>query len=1062
MGNHSMRKTLVSNDLFVLSKALKQHLDTKDLFNRKIVVIPSNKLKTWVQQRLITNQNDVLINVEMIEIKQLTQLFEGIYCASFPFALGLYQMVYKKLKDLLSTDNRKTIYAELINYLNNLKNRSQYIEKLSLKLMKYFLEYGIYFDLAKKKNDHWQFHLLNEIYNEYELANPFKTLQETKPVIENIQQIHLFKIDYLPPLYHEALNKISERIDVYDYHYSFTNQYYDDALTDVEKIKMLRIYSSKKPHLDSYEEIKNSLSFNHPISSNWGKIAREYSKLFEEIEQEEQFTFPKSNTLLSTLQGEIFADSNSINQERALTDTDDSITFNRTHSKLREVEVLYDFICGHIQNHHYTPQDFLILAPDITAYASQIHLLFSNSPIPYKIYDYCQQMQSSKVQAVIQFFDLIGSKWPKEKLLALIGNPAFYKKHKLNIEEVEKIKSWIEKANIIWGKDAKEREKILHPDARLLSSHIHSWLFGLQRIIYGFVVNRNSFDEDQKIYPLDGISHDDHDTFDKLLNIILNLFEDIDYLQGNPSLTTREFKSIFSNILENYFLESKEEEFVFQQFFNQLDKAALSFTNESFSFNSFLQYFMNQLKKRKSIFNPNKINCLDFASIDISVHPAKVICFLGMNEDFPSAYTYDSMNLLLHQSRAYYPLKNDLDRFSLLQGLLLAKDKIYFSYVSESLRGSYLLTELQNSIISVLSRNSELNAEKLITNHCVSGDDPNLWHQTQKSYVYYQYLMAKKDFLSLPSYEPNHINAQDRKTRYINLDEMRCLAKNPIRYVYNYVAGIYFDDELLQDKEKTEIHLSALDRYLTRREMLQQGADQTMLSTYFKGKLAYGVMGDIVQKKLHEELIAYQEGLDRLQIASEDIVELDISFAYEKVTRLTSGNWGMPAVECEINNEKYCITGIVRNISPGGLIFHSEKKWEKCLKIWPEYLLYLHFCSMKKEYKKALVFSKGTDVISMVIDNPIQSLSFYLSYMQKVRKGFLPLVDLWDKQLLLSQEVDYKTLLMQKINSPFAYKDPYMMDFVHRVEEYIIDDEWKKQLKDTFEPLLEQQNYATI
>ena len=137
-----------------------------------------------------------------------------------------------------------------------------------------------------------------------------------------------------------------------------------------------------------------------------------------------------------------------LGEETSLGRADDSLCFRACHNKLREVEVLRDFVLQSLQRHpDLTPADFLVMAPDIREYASAIHAVFGCGDervrLPYSLADSPRELESELVQTALQLVEecapLPGSDALPPLEVAVLGRllevPAFLARFHLEEED---------------------------------------------------------------------------------------------------------------------------------------------------------------------------------------------------------------------------------------------------------------------------------------------------------------------------------------------------------------------------------------------------------------------------------------------------------------------------------------------------------------------------------------------------------------------------------------------------------------------------------------------------
>src|SRR5699024_12457081 len=142
------------------------------------------------------------------------------------------------------------------------------------------------------------------------------------------------------------------------------------------------------------------------------------------------------------------------------------------HSAMREVEVLYDQLL-HLPdgNPGLSPDEILIMPPDIESFAPMIEAVFGNSdggqpPIPYSIDNSNREVEYGAVSAFLAILDLAESRFKVTDTLDLIDSEPIRRASSSAGADLHLLSRWVQDGNIKWGTDEDFNEQIGLPDTK--------------------------------------------------------------------------------------------------------------------------------------------------------------------------------------------------------------------------------------------------------------------------------------------------------------------------------------------------------------------------------------------------------------------------------------------------------------------------------------------------------------------------------------------------------------------------------------------------------------------
>ena len=208
------------------------------------------------------------------------------------------------------------------------------------------------------------------------------------------ERIILFGISYMPLIFLDFFKKLGETNSI-DVHFFYLNPCEDNWYFNLSE-KQVDKFLSKSSSLKNLSEDELYLNEGNKLLINYGQAGREFLGSVLNVTEgsyEDYFTCLNNSTILESLQNDILknnvetqylasnvAQASSPSKENVETQyLASNVNIHNCHSRTREVEVLYDNIMNYItKNPELQPKDIIVMAPDISAYASTIKSVFNS------------------------------------------------------------------------------------------------------------------------------------------------------------------------------------------------------------------------------------------------------------------------------------------------------------------------------------------------------------------------------------------------------------------------------------------------------------------------------------------------------------------------------------------------------------------------------------------------------------------------------------------------------------------------------------------------------------
>ncbi len=730
------------------------------------------------------------------------------------------------------------------------------------------------------------------------------------------KRIFVFGISALPALYLQTLKAISQYTEVYLFFHNPSQEYWADIVdpkylakrglqtrTDYYNHQIMPYFSEEQLKTTEFEKTHNNelLQVGNPLLSQWGKHGRDYFYLLTNDLADQEITAfvnePESH-LLSQIQNRIFT--LTPNQEKALilSKNDESLTIHSCHSKMREVQVLQDYLLKRLKTTpHLTPKDIVVMVPDIDLYAPYIQAVFgqysSQDPrfIPYSISDNKLKNTDVTIAAFLTLLNLKESRFTTEEILALLDIPAISAKFEIDTQDLPQLHQWIKDVGIRFG---------LSKTSDNQQTNYNAWKAGLERLLLGFAMK-----EEQGIWQ-DSLGFDESYGLQSQLTGKLACF--IDQLDAWHNLikqpyTIEQWQIQLEQLLIDFFEENEETFHSLQYLRNILSQLVEQIVSTYFSDTldiSVISQALTELLNGADTSQSFLAGKVSFATlIPMRSIPFKVVCLLGMNEsDFPRLQTYNSFDLLQYHHQKGDRFRRDSDRYLFLEALLAAEDFFYLSFIGQSAMDNSQKepSVIVNQLLDYLAENiqyEELTTPEEIRTSLVKPQSmtvfsSNNFKKSSPSFAKEWLPLAQNIQYPIENFDTS-LTDHIELPKEIELTQLIKFISEPVKYFFEQQLGVYFSKEDDPIPEMENFTLNKLDEYLIRDELLSQ--PDKKIEDYFqqlavKGTLPQGQFGQIYQQQQKEQITALKlELADYLQQTPKDYyIELELDTNFGKVT----------------------------------------------------------------------------------------------------------------------------------------------------------------------------------
>jgi exodeoxyribonuclease V gamma subunit len=563
--------------------------------------------------------------------------------------------------------------------------------ELARRLADLFDQYQIYrpqmlrlWDSSRKEGG-WQGALWRALREEFPDEDSFIDLHEAL-INRNDAEIdpaHLpaslaiFSLNTIPPAFLDVLRKASGVVKIDLYLLSPTEHYWADLLTRKQQLK-------SGAEIDQLE--------GNPLGNSLGKLGRDLldQLIAREAQQaSEQFEDVEASTLLECLQDDLrtLRDRTTNAEKKRIADDDFSIEVHSCHGRMREIEVLHDYLLGLFQaDPTLTTRDVIVMAPNIDVYAPFISAVFGVpesdlSQIPYSLADQTARSDFDTVDAFLKLLNVGLSRFEVDNVLGVLESGVFRRCFKLDATDLERVRLWIKECGTVWGIDAEHRAQL-----GLGNTDDFSWARLEATLLEGYAMNGRGRTLHGDVLPFADLEADHLDTLARFLSA----FELLRFtsLQLRNARTRTQWSECLLQIIHRLkaddALPSREVHSIRRAISELADTGAAPST-EPVTAEVIVEHLDRRLRD-----TPASGGFLDgrvtFCSLKpMRAIPSKVIAILGMNEaDFPRQNIRPSFDFIsAAPARGDRSLRDD-DRYLFLETLLSARQRLFISHIGQS------------------------------------------------------------------------------------------------------------------------------------------------------------------------------------------------------------------------------------------------------------------------------------------------------------------------------------------------------------------------------------------
>jgi exodeoxyribonuclease V gamma subunit len=697
------------------------------------------------------------------------------------------------------------------------------------------------------------------------------------------ERVSVFAPTSLPPTYLELLFQLARVSEVHLFLLRPSREYRGNDPTSKQRARLG--LSASDP------------ATGNPLVTSWGKVDAEITDLLLETEERlglaientsEEFKEFKPVTLLGTLKSDILGalnrgaapDGSDETAPRVSVSQDDrSIVLHSCHSPMREVEVLYDQLLDCFETMpNLQPRDIIVMTPEIEKYAPLIRGVFGypeseSMCIPYSLADRHPRSESLPIDTFLTLLELPGSRYTAPQIFALLGSRALRRRFHFTDEDLSLIRDWIEETAIRWGVDATDRAR-----AGLPALEANTWRHGLNRLLLGYAMLGGDKHLFEGILPHDEVEGGGGAVLGRFISAAEGLFRLTENFEHPRPLAS--WVEPLLETIEQFLDPAGEEELRDVRFLRTtvdqlrtLRDPAEAGANVDFRVvRHYLTEQLATMEQRGQFFQGHVTFC---ALKPVRSIPARVVCLLGINDQvFPRRPQPAQFDLMARSPRAGDPSARQDDRYSFLETLLSAREKLLISYVGRSavhnkeIPPSVVVSELLDYLDQAFVFPEKESARAFVlTEHplqafspryfSAAGPDERLFSYSEANAEASRSIMARHA-PEMPPFITDPLPQIEESNRSLELRELIDFWKNPSKYFVRKRLGLslWEREDCLSDIEPFD--LDNLERYRIKEELLANELEtgEVLPREVFqaRGILPAGTIGELHLRSMKSEV----------------------------------------------------------------------------------------------------------------------------------------------------------------------------------------------------------------
>lgn len=629
-------------------------------------------------------------------------------------------------------------------------------------------------------------------------------------------RVCVFGIPTLPPVYLDLLKALAGHSQVHVFLLSPCRKYWGDLLTHRDRRRAYRAGEHSTP-----ERSEDAT----PLAG-LGAVGRDFLELLMERDALETALYeePDADTMLGQLQADIF----DLNMRDEKTDfSDASIQVHCCHSPLREMEVLKDLILDLLaKDTSLSPQDILVMNPDIETYAPVIQAVFGTAGegLPFSISDRKPTRAAETIRLFLELLEFGQHRFEASRVCDLLEAPPVRQRLGLSASDTQRVLEWVRASGVRWGLDRNFRRG-------LGDWAQNTWESGLSRLFLGYMTGTAD--------PLHGISPMAlrGSAEQELLGRVTAWIDDLGTLWSRlrDTRAPADWRDCLLWILDAFFPQDRAQ----AEHLLAIRRTVTDLTGEMDDFEADARTMLHLLRKRLDESGGESgflAAGLTFCGLKpMRSIPFRVICLTGLTSTaFPRQDTPPGFDLMAARPRPGDRSLREDDRYLFLESIISARDSLILTYpgLSQSDNAeappSVLVSELLDFLDRSYTANGGTPSEELVFRHKLQAFHPDYFTAGSRVFSYSaQNRDAARALFGRQAPGPFFAEELDlAPAEDIDIEELTRFLAHPCRHL---LRSLHIDpgggeDELPDEEPLTSP--TGLDAYGPLQELLRRAVDE--------------------------------------------------------------------------------------------------------------------------------------------------------------------------------------------------------------------------------------------
>ncbi len=376
---------------------------------------------------------------------------------------------------------------------------------------------------------------------------------------------------------------------------------------------------------------------------------------------------------------------------------DRSLQVHACHGRARQVEVLREVLLGLLsEDASLEPRDVLVMCPDIEAYAPLVSATFGLAPageepvaaaavhpghgLHVRLADRSLRQTNPLLATLARLLDLADSRLTASQVIDLVAQPPVRRRFRLEDDDLERIREWVQVAGVRWGLDSAHRAP-WHLDGVAQNT----WTAGLDRLLLGASMADNP-GEPRWVglaLPLDDVDSADIDLAGRFAELIDRLEQALDALTGTRPLAG--WLDALAGAVDALTAVGAAQEWQLAQVRRELAEVAESAGEQAgtvaLALGDMRALLADRLAGRPTRANFRTGNLTMCSMVPMRSVPHRVICLLGLDDGvFPRTAGVDGDDIVARGPLAGERDRRSEDRQLLLDAVLAAQEHLVVIY----------------------------------------------------------------------------------------------------------------------------------------------------------------------------------------------------------------------------------------------------------------------------------------------------------------------------------------------------------------------------------------------